>query len=183
MQENVGIGAAAAARAFLAGADRTPLDTLARDMEVAAAAQAFERAAALRDRLEPLAWLDAQLAALREARAHGSFVYPAAGFDGSTIWYVINGGRTVAALHPPTDAKRAAAARERLRSVYPAGTGKDSGEVIEALPQGPLRDRLMSGEGKFVQKELQRGILSDALARGEIVAGTSLVKGSHVRLR
>ena len=56
-------------------------------------------------------------------------------------------------------------------------------EVIEALPQGPLRDRLMSGEGKFVQKELQRGILSDALARGEVVEGVALVKGSHVRLR
>ncbi len=56
-------------------------------------------------------------------------------------------------------------------------------EVIEALPQGPLRDRMMNGEGKFVQKELQRGILSDALARGEVVEGISLVKGSHVRLR
>lgn len=56
-------------------------------------------------------------------------------------------------------------------------------EVIEALPQGPLRDRLLNGEGKFVQKELQRGILSDALARGEVVEGASLVKGSHVRLR
>ena len=56
-------------------------------------------------------------------------------------------------------------------------------EVIEALPQGPLRDRLMSGEGKFVQRELQRGILSDALARGEVVEGATLVKGSHVRLR
>ena len=56
-------------------------------------------------------------------------------------------------------------------------------EVIEALPQGALRDRLMNGEGKFVQKELQRGILSDALARGGIYEGVSLVKGSHVRLR
>ena len=56
-------------------------------------------------------------------------------------------------------------------------------EILKALPQGPLRDRLAHGEGKFVQKELQRGILSDALARGETVAGISLVKGSHVRLR
>ena len=56
-------------------------------------------------------------------------------------------------------------------------------EVLEALPQGPLRDRLTNGEGKFVQKELQRGILSDALARGEVVEGVLLVKGSHVRLR
>ena len=56
-------------------------------------------------------------------------------------------------------------------------------EVLEALPQGPLRDRLTNGEGKFVQKELQRGLLSDALARGEMVDGASLVKGNHVRLR
>jgi hypothetical protein len=56
-------------------------------------------------------------------------------------------------------------------------------EILEALPQGPLRDRLMSGEGNIVQKELQRGILSDALARGEVVEGVALVKGNHVRLR
>ena len=56
-------------------------------------------------------------------------------------------------------------------------------EVIESLPQGPLRDRLMNGEGRFVQKELQRGILADALGRGQVVEGVSLVKGSHVRLR
>jgi Siphovirus Gp157 len=55
-------------------------------------------------------------------------------------------------------------------------------EVLEALPQGPLRDRLMNGEGRIVQKELQRGILSDALARGEVVEGVALVKGNHVRL-
>src|SRR5579859_3195983 len=46
-------------------------------------------------------------------------------------------------------------------------------EILEALPQGPLRERLMNGEGKVVQKELQRGILSDALARGEAVEGVS----------
>jgi hypothetical protein len=56
-------------------------------------------------------------------------------------------------------------------------------EILEALPQGPLRDRLTNGEGKFVQKELQRGILSDALARGDVIEGVSLIKGSYVRLR
>jgi len=56
-------------------------------------------------------------------------------------------------------------------------------EILDALPQGPLRDRLTNGEGKIVQKELQRGILSDALARGEVIEGVALVKGSHVRLR
>jgi hypothetical protein len=56
-------------------------------------------------------------------------------------------------------------------------------EILDALPQGPLRDRLANGEGRIVQKELQRGILSDALARGEVVEGASLKRGSHVRLR
>lgn len=56
-------------------------------------------------------------------------------------------------------------------------------EILDALPHGPLRERLMNGEGKIVQKELQRGILSDALARGELVEGAALVKGHHVRIR
>jgi Siphovirus Gp157 len=56
-------------------------------------------------------------------------------------------------------------------------------EVLHALPDASLRERLVQAEGKFVQKELQRGILSDALARGEIVPGATLVKGHHVRLR
>jgi hypothetical protein len=56
-------------------------------------------------------------------------------------------------------------------------------EILDALPHGPLRERFMNGEGKIVQKELQRGILSDALARGEVVEGAALVKGHHVRIR
>ena len=56
-------------------------------------------------------------------------------------------------------------------------------EILYALPHGPLRERLMNGEGKIAQKDLQRGILSDALARGETVEGVALVKGHHVRIR
>ncbi|MBV8844616.1 MAG: siphovirus Gp157 family protein [Bryobacterales bacterium] len=56
-------------------------------------------------------------------------------------------------------------------------------EILEAMPAGSLRERLAAGEGKFVEKDLQRGILSDALARGEVVSGVSLVKGHHVRVR
>jgi len=56
-------------------------------------------------------------------------------------------------------------------------------EILTALPQGPLRDRLREAGGKAVQKELQRGILADALTRGEAITGVSLVKGNHVRLR
>lgn len=56
-------------------------------------------------------------------------------------------------------------------------------EIVESLPPGPLRDRVGDSDGRTVQKELQRGILSDALARGEAIAGVLLVKGRHVRLR
>ena len=37
--------------------------------------------------------------------------------------------------------------------------------------------------GKTIQKDLQRGILSDALAGGETITGVTLIKGHHVRLR
>lgn len=56
-------------------------------------------------------------------------------------------------------------------------------EIVSAIPEGRLRDRLEGGIGKFVQKELQRGVLSDSLARGEFVSGAALVKGDHIRLR
>ena len=56
-------------------------------------------------------------------------------------------------------------------------------EIVESLPPGTIQDRLRGSEGKSVQKELDRGILSDALARGETIEGVSLVKGQHVRLR
>ena len=56
-------------------------------------------------------------------------------------------------------------------------------EIVESLAPGDLRDRLKTAERRSVQKELQRGILSDALARGEAIEGVSLVKGQHVRLR
>jgi hypothetical protein len=56
-------------------------------------------------------------------------------------------------------------------------------EILASLPPGPLLDRLRATEGRFVQKELQRGILADALARGEAIDGATLVKGQHVRVR
>jgi hypothetical protein len=56
-------------------------------------------------------------------------------------------------------------------------------EIVESLPPGTVQDRLRSSEGKSVHKELQRGILSDALARGETIEGVSPVRGQHVRLR
>ena len=56
-------------------------------------------------------------------------------------------------------------------------------EILDTLPAGILLERLLQAEGKFVQKELQRGILSDALARGEVIHGATLAKGHHIRIR
>jgi hypothetical protein len=56
-------------------------------------------------------------------------------------------------------------------------------EIVDSLPPSPLREHLRVADGRTVQKDLQRGILSDALARGETITGVSLVKGHHVRLR
>ena len=55
--------------------------------------------------------------------------------------------------------------------------------ILASLPPGALLERLRAAEGRFVQKELQRGVLADAMARGEAVEGATLVKGQHVRVR
>ncbi len=56
-------------------------------------------------------------------------------------------------------------------------------EILASLPPGQSPERLRAADGRAVQKELQRGILADALARGETVEGATLVKGQHVRVR
>ena len=53
-------------------------------MQYAATAQQFERAAALRDRCTVLQWLTDRLARIRQAQAEMSFIYPVAGWDGTT---------------------------------------------------------------------------------------------------
>ena len=67
---------------FLEGDDISPLETLERDMQAASAAEAFERAAALRDKWKVLHWLSGHLQRLREA-SRRTCVYPARGRDGA----------------------------------------------------------------------------------------------------
>src|SRR5262249_45998003 len=75
------------ARAFVDCRDDSPLEHLERDMLSASAAQQFERAAALRDRLEPLRWLHRHLERLHRARAL-SFIYPLRSYEGKELWYL-----------------------------------------------------------------------------------------------
>jgi excinuclease ABC subunit C len=107
-----------AARAFLDGTGPGPLKALERDMLAASTAQEFERAAALRDKLAALQWLDAHLERLRRARDQHTFIYPVAGHEGRDLWYVIRRGWVAASLPPPREQRSREAAADLLRSVY-----------------------------------------------------------------
>ena len=107
-----------AARGFMAGENLAPLQTIENAMNAAAQTQQFERAAALRDKLASLTWLTDRLERLRQARTRMSFVYPVAGNDGVTLWYVIHSARVVRILAAPRDAAGATLASQALREIY-----------------------------------------------------------------
>ncbi|MBI3821418.1 MAG: GIY-YIG nuclease family protein [Planctomycetes bacterium] len=101
------------ARAFLSGKDLTPLEEMQAEMQAAALAEQFERAAALRDRWTVLTWLAERLARVRKAQAELSFIYPSAG-----VWYLIHGARVVDAVEAPRDAATRKLAGERIDALY-----------------------------------------------------------------
>jgi excinuclease ABC subunit C len=104
--------------AFLRGENESLLALLEREMNAASANLAFERAAALRDKLDSLTWLSEQLRRVREAARH-SFIYPVRGDDGVEWWYLIDGGHVRAVLPPPSaDEVSRREALARIRAVY-----------------------------------------------------------------
>ncbi len=105
-----------ALQSLLNGSDVTPLIRIEHQMEQAATAMAFERAAALRDRVQPIQWLRERLGFLKQARDVHSFVYQVAGFAGEDIWYVIRQGRVVMAVPKPETVTRKVV--EQIRDVY-----------------------------------------------------------------
>jgi excinuclease ABC subunit C len=106
------------ARDFLSGTDLTPLQQLHAEMQAAAVAEEFERAAILRDRWTVLSWLTDRLARVRKAQQELSFIYPLTGFDGSTTWYLIHGARTVDVLVAPRDEATRKVAAEKIAALY-----------------------------------------------------------------
>jgi excinuclease ABC subunit C len=124
-----------AARRFLDGTDDKPLRELAETMQQASAAMEFERAAAVRDRLTDLEWLHEKLNWLRTARRENTFVYPLAGADGRTVWYLIHRGRVLGACFQPACPASAAAAVDLLTDVYAndPGPGVTPGQVDHVL--------------------------------------------------
>jgi excinuclease ABC subunit C len=103
--------------AFLRGDEDSPLRTLEREMTAASANLAFERAAALRDKLDSLIWLSERLRVVREASRH-SFVYRVLGHDDAEAWYLIHGGRVCAVVPVPKDDMSRREAAKRMREVY-----------------------------------------------------------------
>jgi excinuclease ABC subunit C len=118
------LAGARAAKTFLDGRDRSLLRKLRELMEQAAVSFAFEKALAMRDRIEALEWIDNRLALLRKARTQHSFVYPLTGSDGKERWYLIHSGQvravTVAAQ---TDGERNMVSALIAR-VFSAGPGQ-----------------------------------------------------------
>jgi excinuclease ABC subunit C len=106
------------ARDFLSGKDQTPLQQIQAHMQVAAAAQQFERAAVLRDHWTVLKWLAERLARVRQAQVDLSFIYPVSGFDGRATWYLIHGARTVDVLEEPRDDPTRKIASDRIHALY-----------------------------------------------------------------
>ncbi len=123
-----------AAVRFLEGRDISPLETLERRMQEASAAQAFERAAALRDRWTPIRWLSAHLERVRQA-CRRSCVYPAVGRDGSRDqWHLIHHGRVRWYRAAPRDDAARAAAAAALDAVYHGGaTGPPGPDEIDGV--------------------------------------------------
>ena len=114
------------AREFLSGNDLTPLQAMQAEMQAAAEAQQFERAAALRDRWTAVHWLAERLQRVRKAQREMSFIYPVVGFDGSRAWYLIHGARAVAVVEAPRDSATRKAAREKIAAIY-----RHRGELLD----------------------------------------------------
>jgi excinuclease ABC subunit C len=110
-------------KAFLDGRDRSLLRTLEAMMADAASRFEFEKAAALRDRLNALQWLDDRLTLLRRARSMSAFIYPLAGDDGVERWYVIHRGQVKSVLAAPRSEEERAAIRVAIPEDEPVGEG------------------------------------------------------------
>jgi excinuclease ABC subunit C len=122
------------ARDFLSGKDLAPLQQMHAEMQAAAVAQQFERAAALRDRWTVLNWLADRLARVRRAQQELSFIYPVAGFDGPMTWYLIHGARTVAVLEAPCDDATRRLVAEKTHALYRGRSGLlDSYEHADSM--------------------------------------------------
>jgi excinuclease ABC subunit C len=123
------------AKAFLDGRDRSILTELKLAMNAAADRLEFEKALALRDRLQALEWLDTRLTLLRHSRQKNSFVYPLTGVDGRERWYLIHRGQVRAVCYRPTTEDERKQAVKLLAATFAGATGSLvlSGAAVDSV--------------------------------------------------
>jgi excinuclease ABC subunit C len=121
---------------FLRGEDRSPLDTIEREMTAASVSLEFERAAALRDKLDSLTWLSEHLQRVREASRH-SFVYPVRGHDETELWYLIHGGRVCAVVGgaPPPPRPAQTTPKKKCNNKTKGGARRPPPRGAQAAPR------------------------------------------------
>ena len=105
---------------FLEGRDLTVLARIEQQMVDAADQQRYERAAALRDHLKNLNWLQRKMTGIRSARIelHGVLALP--GNQPRPIWILLNGGRLIGSLPSPQNHHESLKATEKLERVAAA---------------------------------------------------------------
>jgi len=124
------------ARAVLEGHDDSPHQQLVREMSVASAAMAFERAGWLRNRLAALQSLEEQLQRIRAGLARPSLVLAIRGRDADDRLYLLRQGRVIGeARVTDPDAVQALATLEGLPMQAPSGTTVDQFEELLMLEQ------------------------------------------------
>jgi excinuclease ABC subunit C len=151
-----------AARDFLSGTDTTLLKDLERDMSAAATKQQFESAAAARDKLVPLRWLDEKLTTYRRLRNTFSFIYPLTDVHGREIWYLIHGGRTVSAVPAPSDREGSERVAILIETVYHR---KDAWALLDCYEHHDGLLLVAAWFRKHPQERLRTIIPTEALAR------------------
>ena len=96
-------GQLAAAEAFLDELNDEPIVATETMMHAAAGRQQYELAGRARDTLKCLQYVQRKLGQIAEARRQYSFVYPAQGYDGRGVWYLIRRGEVIEAAAAPHD--------------------------------------------------------------------------------
>jgi excinuclease ABC subunit C len=122
-------------RRFLEGHDLGLLQDWTQAMQQAARDLRFEKAQSLKDRLQPLQWLQDRLLFLRQARSQGDFVYPCPAEDGRNLWLLIHRGEVVGAVREPQSDASRAAARALLQSGFrlPAGESDLTDRTVDSV--------------------------------------------------
>lgn len=82
----------------------------------------YEKAMALRDRLQAIEWLDNRLQLLRQARQGPAWIYPLVGWDGRQRWYLLQHGQVCSVCFAPTTPNEC----RQLLARFPAGGRNNS---------------------------------------------------------